>query len=111
MENLFGVLLRHWRRARNVSQLDLALRANSSQRHISFLESGRARPSREMVLTLVETLDLPLRARNEILLAAGYAPVYPERSLAAAEMTLAHRMLHRMLAQQEPYPAMVLDGA
>jgi transcriptional regulator with XRE-family HTH domain len=107
---LFGVLLRQWRRARDASQLELALRAPTTQRHVSFLESGRARPSRAMVLTLAEALDVPLRARNEMLLAAGYAPHYPERSLTAAELTQAHGMLARILAHHEPYPALVTDG-
>jgi len=111
MENLFGILLRQWRGARNVSQLDLALRAACSQRHVSFVESARTRPSREMVLKLAEALDVPLRARNELLLAAGYAPLYRETPLRAAEMEAVHKALERMLGHHEPYPAMVLNSA
>jgi len=109
MKNLFGALLRQWRKTRNVSQLELAMNADISQRHVSFIESGRARPSREMVLKLAETMAVPLRARNEILLAAGYAPFYPERPLNAPELTLASQLLVRLLEHHDPYPAMVLD--
>jgi transcriptional regulator with XRE-family HTH domain len=108
--NLFGAMLRNWRKARNLSQLELALRAGSSQRNLSFVESGRTRPSREMVLKLAEALDLPLRARNEILLAAGFAPFYEERSLKQPAMTIVNEMLRRMLQHHEPYPGLVLDG-
>ncbi len=94
-----------------MSQLELALRAEISQRHVSFMETGRARPSREMALKLVEALDVPLRARNEVLLAAGYAPFYPERKLDSQEMARVMQVLKRMLDHHEPYPAMVLDGA
>jgi transcriptional regulator with XRE-family HTH domain len=104
------MLLRQWRKSRKVSQLELAMRANTSQRNVSFVESGRTRPSREMVLKLADALDLPLRARNEILLAAGFAPFYPDRTLTSAGMELPRRMLERMLAHHEPYPAMVLDA-
>jgi transcriptional regulator with XRE-family HTH domain len=107
---MLGTLLRHWRRSRNVSQLELAMRANTSQRNVSFVESGRTRPSREMVLKLADALDLPLRARNEVLLAAGFAPFYPVRALTSAGMELPYRVLERMLAHHEPYPAMVLDA-
>ena len=109
-KSMLGTLLRQWRRNRNVSQLELAMRANTSQRNVSFVESGRTHPSREMVLKLADALDLPLRARNEILLAAGFAPFYPERRLTSAGMELPCRMLERMLAHHEPYPAMVLDA-
>src|SRR6478609_8604464 len=81
-----GELLRSWRRRRSLSQLELALDADVSSRHVSFLETGRSRPSREMVLHLAEHLDVPLRERNTMLLAAGYAPLYGERSLDTAEM-------------------------
>jgi transcriptional regulator with XRE-family HTH domain len=107
---MLGTLLRQWRRSRNVSQLELAMRANTSQRNLSFVESGRTHPSREMVLKLTDALDLPLRARNEVLLAAGFAPFYPDRTLTSAGMELPFRMLERMLAHHEPYPAMVLDA-
>jgi transcriptional regulator with XRE-family HTH domain len=108
-KNRFGNLLSDWRRLRRVSQLTLAMDADISQRHLSFIESGRAQPSREMVLTIMEALDMPLRARNELLGAAGFAAFYPERPLAAAEMDRARETLGRILAHHEPYPAMVLD--
>lgn len=108
--NLLGALMRHWRKARGVSQFDLAIAAGTSQRHVSFLESGRSKASRTMILALAEALDLPLRARNEILAAAGFAAYYPERSLAAAELAQAAAMLGRILDHHEPYPALVLDG-
>src|SRR6478736_6591110 len=81
-----GELLRAWRRRRSLSQLELALEADVSSRHVSFMETGRARPSREMVLRLADHLDIPLRERNRLLLAAGYAPLYAERSLEEPEM-------------------------
>jgi transcriptional regulator with XRE-family HTH domain len=102
-------LMREWRSLRNVSQLALALEANVSQRHLSFVESGRSRPSRDLILRIAEALDLPLRARNELLNAAGFAPVYTERSLDATEMRSVRDILGRILAHHEPYPAMVLD--
>jgi transcriptional regulator with XRE-family HTH domain len=102
-------LMREWRSLRNVSQLALALEANVSQRHLSFVESGRSRPSRDVILRIAEALDLPLRARNELLNAAGFAPVYTERSLDATEMRSVRDILGRILAHHEPYPAMVLD--
>jgi transcriptional regulator with XRE-family HTH domain len=108
--NLCGKLLREWRKARHVSQLDLALLSQISQRHLSFIETGRAQAGREMILKLSEGLDVPLRARNEILLAAGYAPYFPERALAVGEMVMVNRILERMLDHHDPYPAMVLDG-
>jgi transcriptional regulator with XRE-family HTH domain len=76
-KSMLGMLLRQWRKSRNVTQLELAMRANTSQRNVSFVESGRTHPSREMVLRLADSLDLPLRARNEVLLAAGLAPFLP----------------------------------
>jgi transcriptional regulator with XRE-family HTH domain len=105
----FGELLRAWRGVRHASQLTLALDAEISQRHVSFLESGRAAPSRAMVLRIAAALDLPLRARNDLLGTAGYAPVYPERPLDAAELERARDALGRILAHHEPYPALVLD--
>jgi transcriptional regulator with XRE-family HTH domain len=92
-----------------LSQLELALEADVSSRHVSFLETGRARPSREMVLRLAEHLDIPLRERNRLLLAAGYAPLYVERSLEQPEMAPVHRALDRFLRAHEPYPAIVID--
>jgi transcriptional regulator with XRE-family HTH domain len=105
-----GELLRNWRRRRSLSQLELALDASVSSRHVSFLETGRSRPSREMVLHLAEHLEVPLRERNTLLLAAGYAPLYPERALADPEMKSVRAALDRFLRAHEPYPAVVLDG-
>ncbi len=105
----FGPMLRAWRRRRGASQLSLALQSGVSQRHVSFLESGRARPSREMVVQLSTALDVPLRQRNEMLLAAGFAPAYRESNLAAPELAPVRRAIDFMLKQQEPYPAVVID--
>jgi transcriptional regulator with XRE-family HTH domain len=102
-------LLRSWRNRRNVSQLELALGADVSARHVSFLETGRARPSREMVIRLAEELEIPLRERNALLLAAGYAPVYAERDLDSPEMEPVRQALERFLRAHEPYPAVVVD--
>jgi transcriptional regulator with XRE-family HTH domain len=104
-----GSLLRDWRRRRRRSQLDLALDAGVSARHVSFVETGRARPSREMVLHLAEELDVPLRERNHLLLAAGYAPVYGERSLDHPDMAPVREALDLVLRGHEPYPAVVVD--
>ena len=107
--DMFGPMLRSWRRRRGASQLSLALQSGVSQRHVSFLESGRARPSREMVVQLSTALDVPLRQRNEMLLAAGFAPAYRESNLAAPELAPVRRAIDFMLRQQEPYPAVVID--
>ena len=107
--DMFGPMLRAWRRRRGASQLALALQSGVSQRHVSFLESGRARPSREMVVQLTSALDVPLRQRNAMLLAAGFAPVYRESNLGAPELTPVRQAIDRMLKQQEPYPAVVID--
>ena len=107
--DLFGPMLRAWRRRRGASQLALALQSGVSQRHVSFLESGRARPSREMVVQLSSALDVPLRQRNTMLLAAGFAPVYRESGLGAPELAPVRQAIDRMLKQQEPYPAVVVD--
>jgi transcriptional regulator with XRE-family HTH domain len=107
--DLFGPMLRAWRRRRGASQLALALQSGVSQRHVSFLESGRARPSREMVVQLTSALDVPLRQRNAMLLAAGFAPVYRESNLAAPELAPVRQAIDRILKQQEPYPAIVVD--
>src|SRR5262245_19444523 len=104
-----GALLREWRRRRNLSQLELAMRSAVSARHLSFIETGRARPSREMVLHLAERLDVPLRDRNRLLLAAGFAPVFGERSLEERDMAPIREALQRFLAAHEPYPALVVD--
>jgi transcriptional regulator with XRE-family HTH domain len=104
-----GELLRSWRQRRSLSQLELSLGAAVSSRHLSFVETGRARPSREMVLRLAEELQVPLRERNSLLLAAGYAPVYQERPLGAPEMDDVRRAVDRFLRAHEPYPAIVID--
>jgi transcriptional regulator with XRE-family HTH domain len=104
-----GALLREWRQRRNLSQLELALRSAVSARHLSFIETGRAQPSREMILHLAERLDVPLRDRNRLLLAAGFAPVFGEHSLDESEMAPVREALERFLAAHEPYPALVVD--
>jgi transcriptional regulator with XRE-family HTH domain len=105
-----GPLLRGWRERRRVSQLELALRAGSSARHISFVETGRSRPSEEMVLRLAEHLDVPVRERNVLLLAAGYAPRYPETPLDDPSMDALRAGVERLLRGYEPYPALVMDA-
>lgn len=105
----FGALLRHWRAVRHLSQLNLALDADISTRHLSCIETGRAQPSREMVLRLAEALQVPLRERNALLLAAGYAPLYRDSSLDAPELQAARQAIELFTAQLEPYPVLVLD--
>lgn len=104
-----GHLLRDWRRRRRLSQLDLAIEAEVSTRHLSFVETGRAQPSREMLLRLADHLDVPLRERNHLLVAGGYAPLYRERPIDAPDMAAAREALHKVLAGHEPYPAIVVD--
>ncbi|TMR01137.1 helix-turn-helix transcriptional regulator [Actinomadura soli] len=104
----FGHELRRWRTRRRVSQLDLAIRADTTQRHLSFLERGRSRPGRAMVVRLAEALGLSLRERNELLLAGGYAPVYAETSLDAPELGPVREALGRILDGHLPYPAVVV---
>ena len=103
----FGVLLRRWRQNRRMTQEDLALTADSSTRHLSCLETGRSQPSREMILRLAEHLEVPLRDRNTLLLAAGYAPAFQERSL--AELESARQAIDQILQAHKPYPAFALD--
>lgn len=105
-----GPLLRAWRERRRVSQLELALRADSSARHISFVETGRSRPSEEMVLRLAEHLDVPVRERNALLLAAGYAPRYPETPLDDPSMAALREGVERLIQGYEPYPALVMNA-
>ncbi|MFE6768183.1 helix-turn-helix domain-containing protein [Streptomyces fimicarius] len=105
-----GPLLRDWREQRRISQLELALRADSSARHISFIETGRSRPSEEMVLRLAEQLDIPVRERNALLVVAGYAPRYAQTPLDDPAMAALREGLDRLLAAYEPYPALVVDG-
>jgi transcriptional regulator with XRE-family HTH domain len=104
-----GALLRTWRETRGVSQLDLSLDAGISQRHISFIESRRSVPGRQTLLNLAQSLDVPLRERNALLLSAGYAPIYSEAGWNAEEMSSISNGLVRILRQQEPLPAVVTD--
>jgi transcriptional regulator with XRE-family HTH domain len=108
-EGAFGRLLRQWRTQRRMSQLDLAVEAEISSRHLSFVETGRSQPSRDMVLLLARVLDVPLRDRNDLLIAAGYAPMYRETRMEAPALSHARRALDFILRQQEPYPAIALD--
>src|SRR5262245_32947169 len=107
----FGNRLRHWRRVRGKSQLDLALDARTTPRYVSFVETGRSRPSRQMVVRLARALDVPLRERNDLLLAAGYAPLYRAGSLEGPELDRVHAALASMLSAHEPFPAVVMDRA
>ncbi len=107
----FSAMLRTWRGRRRLSQLELALAAGVSQRHVSFLESGRARPSREMILKISETLEVPLRERNGWLVAAGFAPVFPTRPLEDPQMGQVMAAVRLMLTNHEPFPAVALDRA
>jgi transcriptional regulator with XRE-family HTH domain len=107
--NDFATALRYWRDKRGYSQLRLSAESRISQRHISFLESGRSQPSRELILKLGTALDIPLRQRNVMLLAAGFAPAYHERKLSDPELASVKQALDFMLAQQAPYPALVVD--
>ncbi|WNI28087.1 helix-turn-helix transcriptional regulator [Streptomyces sp. ITFR-6] len=105
-----GPLLRSWRERSRISQLELALRADSSARHISFIETGRARPSEEMVLRLAEHLGVPVRERNALLVVAGYAPRYTETALDDPAMGALREGMDRLLQGYDPYPALVVDG-
>lgn len=104
-----GDLLRDWRQRRRLSQLALAIDADISQRHLSFVESGRSLPSRDMVLRLTEQLDVPLRERNAILMAAGFAPIYRDRPLGAPELAGARSVIQRILDGHDPHPALAVD--
>jgi transcriptional regulator with XRE-family HTH domain len=104
-----GDHLREWRLRRRMSQLDLACEAEISTRHLSFVETGRSTPSREMILHLAEQLDIPMRERNVLLVAAGYAPLFPERALAAPELKAAREAIELLLEGHKPYPAYALD--
>jgi transcriptional regulator with XRE-family HTH domain len=106
----FGALLRHWRETRRFSQLDLALQADVSSKHVSFLETGRNQPSREMILRLAQAMDVPLRDRNLLLNVAGFASVYNESTIDAPEIGQAQEALSRILEKQDPYPAIVVDS-
>jgi transcriptional regulator with XRE-family HTH domain len=104
-----GALVRSWREQRGLSQLDLALEAEISQKHLSFIENGRSTPSRDMVLQLAEHLDVPLRDRNAMLLAAGFAPIFRDRPLTDPALARAMTMIERLLKAHEPYPALTVD--
>src|SRR5215472_15510215 len=104
-----GALLRSWRGVRHLTQMDLALDAGISTRHLSCIETGRAQPSREMVVRLAETLQVPLRERNGLLLAAGYAPLYPHTGLDREEASAARHAVDHLVAQLEPYPVLGVD--
>jgi transcriptional regulator with XRE-family HTH domain len=106
----FGEMLRRWRRHRGYSQLELAHEAGMSPRHLSFLETGRSNPSRAMIGRLSESLDVPLRERNHLLLSAGYAPAYSERGIDSAQMTQVRRTIDLLLDRHDPYPAYAMDG-
>lgn len=105
----FGALLREWRATRRLSQWDLALAAEVSARHLSYVETGKSQPSRDMVIRLADALQLPLRERNALLLAAGFAAHYPETALDAPELARIQRAIGFIIAQQEPFPAFVLN--
>ena len=107
--NQIGAMLREWRGRRRLSQLDLALEAEISPKHLSFLETGRAKPSREMILHLAEQLEIPLRERNELLTAAGFAAMFPERSLNDEALQAARQTIEVILQGHEPNPALAVD--
>jgi transcriptional regulator with XRE-family HTH domain len=107
--SVLGRLLKEWRGRRGYSQLDLALAASTTQRHVSFIESGRAAPSREMILRIAATMNLPLRQQNALLLAAGYAPAWAQRDLTEPDLAMVNSALDFMLAKHEPFPAFVVD--
>ncbi|QPM92173.1 helix-turn-helix domain-containing protein [Pseudooceanicola algae] len=108
-QNSVGTLLKQWRNRRRLSQLELALNAEVSQRHLSFVESGRAQPSRDMVMQLAEHLGVPLRDRNVILNAAGFAPVFPQRPLDSPELSVARQAINQILHGHLPHPALAVD--
>src|SRR6516162_10274845 len=104
-----GELLREWRERRRLSQLDLAIQADVSTRHLSFVETGRSQPTAAMILRLTEHLDVPLRERNTLLLAGGYAPAYPQQRLDGPELAAVRAALRNVLSGHEPYPALVVN--
>jgi len=106
---LFASLLKYWRNKRGLSQLELALKSDVSARHISFLETGRSQPSEEMVLRITETLDLPLRERNQLLRDSGFEPVFPEPELSVLDEPGTRKVISLMMERQEPYPLVVMD--
>lgn len=104
-----GAMLREWRERRRLSQLDLSIQADISTRHLSFVETGRSKPTPEMILRLTEQLEIPLRERNSLLLAGGYAPAYPEHGLDEPQLTAVRDALHQVLTGHEPFPAVVVN--
>jgi len=104
-----GSLLREWRERRRLSQLELSNRADISTRHLSFVETGRSRPTPEMIIRLTEQLEVPLRERNQLLLAGGYAPAYPQRGLDAPELASVRDALKLVLTAHQPHPALIID--
>src|SRR6266550_5786779 len=106
-----GPLLRQWRERRRLTQLELALESGISARHLSFVETGRSKPGREMLIQVLDRLQVPFRERNQLLLAAGHAPAFPERPLEGPELAPVREALDRILAAHEPYPAVVFDRA
>src|ERR1700748_1862695 len=104
-----GVLLREWRERRRLSQLELSIQADISTRHLSFVETGRSRPTPEMIVRLTEQLEVPLRERNQMLLAGGYAPAYPQHGLDAPELESVRTALRQVLAAHQPNPAVVIN--
>jgi transcriptional regulator with XRE-family HTH domain len=111
MRRPIGDQLRAWREQRRLSQMELALQTDISARHLSFVETGRSKPSREMIMRLCEQLELPLRERNQLLLAGGYAPVYAESALDAPDLGAVRAAIRQLLSGHEPYPAVVVDRA
>jgi transcriptional regulator with XRE-family HTH domain len=105
----FGALLREWRTLRRMSQLELSLQSGVSARHLSYVETGKSQPSRDMIERLADTLQTPLRERNTLLIAAGYAPTYPERPLTAPDLARVRSAIDLILKHQEPYPAYVFN--
>ena len=106
-----GIRLREWRERQRLTQLALALKAGTSARHLSFVETGRSKPGRGMLLRILKHLEIPLREQNEVLLSAGYAPAFPERSLDSTELAPVREALELILTGHEPYPAVVVDRA
>src|ERR1700759_3550236 len=104
-----GELQRYWRQERGISQLELSMDTGISQRHLSFVESGRSAPSRDFLSIVSDALNIPLRERNVLLLASGFAPQYSEQSLDAEQLAIINRAIDRMLQNHEPHPAIVLD--
>src|SRR3954470_16167781 len=104
-----GSLLREWRERRRITQLDFALDAGISTRHLSFVETGRSKPGRDMLVRVLRELDVPFREQNELLLAAGHAPAFPERSLKDPDLAPVREALDLVLAEHEPYPAVAFD--